>query len=135
MNKKTSNQFYKFLAGFKYAFEGILASFRQLNIRVHLIAAVFVIALALYLQVSLLEWAILVLTIGAVISLELMNTAVEALVDLVTAEYHDLAKTAKDVAAGAVLVSAVGSVFAGTLFFYPTSEIVCCKQEVIMNMH
>ena len=87
--------------------------------RIHLGAAAAVLVLAGALRVSRLELACLVLCIMAVIALEMVNTVVEAVVDLVTEEYHPLAKIAKDVAAGAVLVSSVGAIIVGLLILGP----------------
>lgn len=109
----------KFLIGFTYAFNGVRVGLQQLNLRVHFFVATIVVSTGLFLRITNLEWAILVITIGLVISLELVNTAIESVVDLVTNDYHVLAKKAKDVAAGAVLVSAIASVFIGILIFLP----------------
>jgi diacylglycerol kinase len=81
--------------------------------------AVTVLALAALLRVSLLELSILLVCIMAVIVAEMLNTVVEAVVDLVTAQYHPLAKVAKDVAAGAVLSSAIVSAVIGALVLGP----------------
>ena len=70
-------------------------------------------------KINKYEWAILVLTIGLVISCELVNTAIEAVVDLVTEEYHPLAKVAKDTAAAAVLIFAFVAVIVGLIIFVP----------------
>jgi diacylglycerol kinase (ATP) len=83
--------------------------------RFHVLAAVGVLVLSLLVGVSELELAVLVLTILVVFVTEMLNTAMEFVVDLVTTEYHPLAKLAKDVSAGAVLVSSVGAVLVGYL--------------------
>ena len=70
-------------------------------------------------KVSVTEWALLALTIGMVLSLELVNTAIEAVVDLVTEEYHPLAKVAKDTSAAAVFVCAIAAVVVGLIIFLP----------------
>ncbi len=87
----------------------------QRNMRFHVLAAVGVLVLSLLVGVSELELAVLVLTILMVFVTEMLNTAMEFVVDLVTTEYHPLAKLAKDVSAGAVLVSSVGAVLVGYL--------------------
>ncbi len=87
----------------------------QRNMRFHVLAAVGVLVLSLLVGVSELELAVLVLTILVVFVTEMLNTAMEFVVDLVTTEYHPLAKLAKDVSAGAVLVSSVGAVLVGYL--------------------
>jgi diacylglycerol kinase len=90
---------------------------------VHLLAAVAVLLIALMLGLTLLEFALLALAITLVLFAELINTALEVVVDLVSPEYHPLARRAKDVAAGAVLVASVGAVIMGYLalsrFFFP----------------
>lgn len=83
--------------------------------RVHFIAAIVVLLLVLFLKVNPLEFALLALSILAVLCAELFNTAVEAVVDLVSPTYHPLAKIAKDTAAGAVLVTACGAAIMGYL--------------------
>lgn len=98
----------KFLRGFGYAFKGLwVAVSEQLNMKVHILAAVIVIAAGFYFKVTLTEWCILTLCIGAVIAFEMINTALEYLVDLVSPQQHPLAGKAKDVGAGAVLVVAI----------------------------
>jgi diacylglycerol kinase (ATP) len=108
------------LISFKYAFAGLWHVWRtQRNARIHLAVAVIVVAMGLWLGLSRTDWAILALTIGTVLTAEVLNTVVEAAVDLVTAEYHPLAKVAKDVAAGAVLLMAVTAVVVGLLILGP----------------
>ena len=98
------------------AIEGILWAVKQeRHLRYHFIAGLAVLMLALFFKVSALEFFLLVLAAVLVIFAELMNTAIEALVDLVTSEYHELAKRAKDIAAGAVLVTSVGAATLGYL--------------------
>ncbi|MCD6186885.1 MAG: diacylglycerol kinase [Desulfuromusa sp.] len=98
------------------AIEGILwAAKSERHIRYHFVAALAVVFLALFFKVSALEFFLLVLAAVLVIFAELMNTAIETVVDLVTDDYHELAKRAKDVAAGAVLVTSVGAVILGYL--------------------
>jgi len=109
-----------FLRGFIYAFEGIAHVVRtERNARVHLLIACLVIVAGVWLQVTAVEWAILALTIGIVISAEMVNTVAEMAVDLLTPRFHPLAKVAKDVSAGAVLVTALASVGVGLAIFWP----------------
>lgn len=101
---------------FEHAYRGLISAVRtQRNMRFHVLAAVGVLVLSLLVGVSELELAVLVLTILMVFVTEMLNTAMEFVVDLVTTEYHPLAKLAKDVSAGAVLVSSVGAVLVGYL--------------------
>ncbi|HEY4688655.1 MAG TPA: diacylglycerol kinase family protein [Anaerolineae bacterium] len=105
---------------FKYAFEGILYVLKtQPNARVHLIISVAVVLAGLWLGLSRIEWAILVVTMAVVWAAEFVNTAVEAVVDLATGERHPLAKIAKDTAAGGVLIAAFLAVLVGLLILGP----------------
>ena len=109
------------LVSFKYAGSGLQYAFQtQRNFRIHVGVGRGVLLLALWLQISPPQLAILLLTVGAVMIMELINTAIEAVVDLVVEEtYHDLARIAKDCAAGAVLVSALASLGVGALILVP----------------
>jgi diacylglycerol kinase (ATP) len=107
---------------FKYAWAGLSYTFlTQRNFRIHVIVGSLAIALGIYLQVTRVEVAIIGLTIGAVLTMELLNTALESVVDLTVRQtYHELAKIAKDCAAGAVLVSSMAAVIvAGSLLLPP----------------
>lgn len=91
----------------------------EVNLQFELAAAVAVVGLGLWLQLSPLEWAIIVLTILAVMSLELINTAFEHLADLSRPRLDPLVKVAKDVSAGAVLLASLGAIVVGVLVFAP----------------
>ena len=107
-----------FFKAFLYAGQGIAASVKtQRNLRFHIAAAVYVTAFSFFYEFTKVEYALLALTFSSVISAELINTAVEAAVDLCSPEQHSLAKLAKDAAAGAVLVTAVFAVVVGVLLF------------------
>lgn len=107
-----------FLKAFVYAWQGISHAVRtQRNMRVHLTAVVYVTAFSFFYDLTRAEYALLALTFGAVISVELINTAIEAAVDLCSPERHSLAKIAKDAAAGAVLAAAIFAVVVGVLLF------------------
>jgi len=108
------------LTSFRYAFTGLWYVLRtQRNARIHLTIALLAVALAAILRLSPVEWAILALTIGSVLVVEMFNTVAETVMDAVTQEYHPLAKAVKDVAAGAVVFSAIISVIVGLLLFGP----------------
>src|SRR6185437_11376086 len=93
---------------FRYAVEGIIHVFRtQRHMRFHFITVVSVLALGLLYRLSRVEMAILFLVCSGVLITEMLNTAVESVVDMVTQAYHPLAKLAKDIAAGAVLIAAI----------------------------
>ena len=105
---------------FRFAAEGLLYVFRtQPNFRFHVVAACVATGLGLWLQLTSVSWAILALTIGGVLISEILNTAAEALVDLVSPEYHPLAKQVKDLTAAAVLVAAATSVVVGLAILGP----------------
>lgn len=105
---------------FRYAFEGIFNTIRaERNIKIHLTVTVLVVIFGAALHISETEWFICLILFGLVISLELVNTAVEAVVDLVTEERKPLAKKAKDAAAGAVLFSAIMAAIIGCVIFLP----------------
>lgn len=105
---------------FGYAFEGIWTGIRkERNMRIHCLAVILVTAAGTFFGLTAMEWCICFLLFGMVISLELVNTAVEAVVDLVTEEKKPLAKIAKDTAAGAVLFTAVMAVIIGCIIFIP----------------
>ncbi|WP_427161105.1 diacylglycerol kinase family protein [Aliinostoc sp. HNIBRCY26] len=109
------------LVSFKYAWAGISYSFQtQRNFRIHIAACTLAIALSVFLHLSAVEIAIIGITSGLVLALELLNTAIESLVDLTVKQtYHELAKIAKDCAAGAVLVSALVAVFVAAVLLLP----------------
>ena len=110
----------RFMKSFKYAFNGIHYAFRNdQNLIIHLIIATLVIAASMLFRVTPLETGILGLTMLIVITTEMVNTALEKMVDLITKEHRMEAKIAKDVASGMVLVAAVGSVIIGLLIFVP----------------
>ena len=98
---------------FGYAFQGIFTCVRkERNMKIHCVAGVI-------LKISAIEWCICMVLFGLVMALEHVNTAVEAVVDMVTEEYHPLAKVAKDTAAGAVLIAAIMAAIAGCIIFLP----------------
>ena len=103
-----------------FAIAGVRHAFRsQRNLRIHVVIAGVVIIAALVLRISRAEWAVVVSLIALVIGLELLNTAIEALVDLSSPTSHPLAKIAKDTAAGAILLVALGSLAVGLIIFLP----------------
>jgi diacylglycerol kinase len=95
----------KFIKSVPHAFRGILTLIKsENNFRIHLLAVVVGVIVGLEMDLSEGEWLAVILTMGGVLALEAVNTAIEAVVDLVSPEFHPLAKKAKDVAAGAVLL-------------------------------
>lgn len=107
-----------FLKSFSYAFNGLKISLKQRNMKIHITCAVLVIALGFYFKITTTEWCILLLCIGAVLTLEIINTAIEYLVDLVSPNYNELAGKVKDLAAGAVLIVAIIAAIIGCLVFW-----------------
>lgn len=108
-----------FIEAWKKAFSGIWYAIRtQRNIKVQLIIAVIVIAISIYFQLNAIEWSIIIFATMLVIVIEVVNTAIETVVDLYIKEYHPLAKIAKDVAAGAVVLAALNAVIIAILIFF-----------------
>ncbi|MGE3727121.1 MAG: diacylglycerol kinase family protein [Candidatus Sericytochromatia bacterium] len=109
-----------FFKGFKWAFSGLFyALHTQRNMQVHLLATLLASGLSLYLQISRLEWILLLLTFALVWMAEMVNTALEATLDHLAPEIHPQVKIAKDVAAGAVLVAAIFAILIGFLLWGP----------------
>ena len=105
---------------FGFAIRGIWICLKtERNIRIHCLAAVLVVIFGAWLKISVTEWLACLGLFGMIMGLELMNTAVEAVVDLVTEEYRPLAEKAKDVAAGAVLIAAFFAATMGYIIFLP----------------
>jgi diacylglycerol kinase (ATP) len=106
---------------FKYAWMGVSYAFQsQRNFRVHVIVGTLAIGLGLFLHISVVEMAVVGLTIGAVLAMELLNTAIESVVDLTVQQtYHELAKVAKDCAAAAVLVSSLAALLVASFLILP----------------
>ena len=110
----------KFIAGFGFAFSGLWYALRtQINMKVHITLGVLAIVLGIVLRISAVEFAIIILTISGVLTLEMLNTVIELCVDLASPEYHPLAKRAKDAAAGAVLLGAILSIVIALFIFGP----------------
>ena len=110
----------KLIKSFKYAVEGIFTGIKkEQNMKIHIVIMILVIIFGILLKISKIEWIICIALFGLVISMELINTAIENAVDLITKEKNEQAKIAKDVAAGAVLVSAMASAIIGLMIFVP----------------
>ena len=102
-----------------FAWKGLKTAFaEQRNLRFHLSAALTVIAAGFYFDISLVEWMVVVLTAAFVIAMELINSSVESLVNLISPQHQPLAGKIKDIAAGAVLIAAIASVIIGFLIFH-----------------
>ncbi len=108
------------MRAFGYALQGIRTLFTsQCHVRFHLLAAIVVIALGFSVGLSRVEWCCVIFAIAIVIACEAFNTAIEFLTDRISPEHHPLSGKAKDVAAAAVLVSAIGAAAVGAIIFGP----------------
>ncbi|HWO77683.1 MAG TPA: diacylglycerol kinase family protein [Bacillus sp. (in: firmicutes)] len=109
-----------FLSSFKAALSGIIsASKHERNFQFHLVSAAIVTTLGFLFSITWIEWLFVCSAIFGVLILELINSSIERAVDLVTKEYHELAKAAKDMASGAVFLFAVYAVIVGIIVFIP----------------
>lgn len=108
------------LRSFGYALEGVSYLIRtQRSAQIEIAIGLVVLGLAAWLRITLLEWAVLVLTIALVLAMEALNTAIELAVSLASPERHPLAKAAKDVSAAMVLIAAVGAAAVGLVILAP----------------
>lgn len=109
-----------FIKGVNYCLEGIATTFKnERNFRIEVFFGICAVICSFVLNISILEWVIIVFMITLVLVLELINTAFESMVDLYTQEYNKIAKTTKDVIAGAVLVTCMFSLVIAFLIFFP----------------
>lgn len=114
-----------FKESFKYAWEGIKVAYKEeRNIRKHILTTILVFLLGILMSFTIIEFLWLTVACFLVVFSELLNTIIENLVDLVTTEYHPLAKKVKDIAAGTVLISTAFAVMIGILLFLPKINIL-----------
>ena len=119
-DKLKERSFKRLIKSFKYAIEGIIYAFKyEQNIIVHTLVMALVIMLGIIVKISVFEWLICLILFGLVIATEMINTSIEAVVDLACPKKHPLAKIAKDTASGAVLVFALTASVAGIIIFLP----------------
>ncbi|MDQ3699599.1 MAG: diacylglycerol kinase family protein [Chloroflexota bacterium] len=112
-------------ASFRHAFAGLRHAWKtQRHLRIHAVLGAIAGGAAILLRLSPGEWAVLLLTIALVFALEMLNTVVEVVVDMISPDYHPQAKVAKDVAAGAVLITALGAVAVGVAIFLPRLAVL-----------
>jgi len=110
---------------FKYAFNGLIDTYRtEQSVWIYIPVSLLVILAGFLLKISTFEWLIIILILGIILSLELINTALEAVVDLATEKYHPLAKKAKDTVSAAVLVFAITAVIIGLIIFIPKISLL-----------
>lgn len=113
------------ILSFKYALDGLNVAFREEpNFKLHILIALFVILLSYFLEISRVEWIVVIILIGLVLSLELVNKAIEEIIDSFTEAEHPKAKLAKDVSAAAVLIAAISSAVVGFIIFIPYIWII-----------
>jgi len=109
---------------FIHAIRGFIETYRsERNFKIHLACAALTIALGIWVRLSISDWRWIAFCITLVFALELLNTAIEAVVDLLSPAYHPLAKKAKDAAAGAVLIGALFALIIGALIFLPKLSV------------
>lgn len=120
MTEKNNFSLQQRFKSFGYAIVGIFTLIKeQQNAWVHLLVTVFVVAAGVVFHVTAGQWIAIVFAIVLVWMAEALNTAIELVCDLVSPDYHPLVKKAKDIAAGAVLVTAIGAVIVGLIIFLP----------------
>lgn len=108
------------LGSFGYAFQGITKAFKsEPNFRIHITAGILALLAAYFFKFTKLEWLILALTIGLVIILELVNTAVEVITNILSPHYSPRAKIIKDVSAASVAIAAILAIIVGLVLFLP----------------
>lgn len=119
LKDKRSFHIKRLFSSFRFAGNGLKLALSEPNMRVHIAAGILISAAGFIFELTRTEWCVILLTIAGVMSLEMVNTAIEKTVDLVTEDYRPLAKMAKDLAAGAVLLFAIAAVIIGCLLFIP----------------
>ncbi|WP_053219133.1 diacylglycerol kinase family protein [Virgibacillus senegalensis] len=105
--------------GFTFALRGWKYAWKERNLRLQAVVAAFVLLMGVFFQLATMEWIILVFVIGLVIAMEMINTAVERLLDYLAPEFHPQAGVIKDIAAGSVLAAAVAAAIIGAIIFLP----------------
>lgn len=120
LQDRNKRGFRRLLRSFVYATNGLVYVIkREQNMQIHLAISIVVLFLGLLLGLPTYQWLVLLLVIGGIFSLEIMNTAIERTVDLITDEYHPYAKRAKDIAAAAVFVYSIFAIIIGLIIFIP----------------
>ena len=114
--KKSNN----IINNFKYAISGIQSALKtEKNMKIHISIMIVVILMGIFFKISKMEWIICIILFALVLSAELVNTAIETVVDMVMPEINEKAKIAKDVSAGSVLIMAIASAIIGLIIFIP----------------
>ncbi len=119
-NSKAGFSIKKRIQSFRYAFRGVQQFIKnEHNVWIHLIIAILVVIAGLFFSLTITEWTIVIIAIAMVLAAEAFNTAIEVLVDFISPDYHKKAGKIKDIAAGAVLITAIASAIVGFLIFIP----------------
>ena len=123
--RKHFSEFRELKKSFLNAFKGFFyCVHHERNIRIHIVVAIFIFTFSIFFKLSSVEYAVLILSIGLVIFCEIINTSIEALVNLSSPYYDSLAKIAKDVAAGGVFLSAFVAIFVGLCLFAKKEKLI-----------
>ncbi len=110
----------RLIKSFGYAWNGLkICILKETNFRIHILCSILVVIAGCFFNISTVEWTIILICTGFVLCMEMLNTAVEHLCDIIHMEIHPLIKKVKDIAAGAVLLSAVIAVICGAIIFIP----------------
>ncbi len=119
-NKSKYKGFKRFLYSIKYSVDGLIYAYQnEYSLWIHTALSIVAIALGLILKISHMQWAIVLVTLAVILAFELVNTAMEACVDMVTLEYNELARIAKDCCSGATFVVSVTGAIALCIIFIP----------------
>lgn len=119
-NKIKKHGIKRFLKSFKYSVEGLIYAFKyEQSMTIHVIFSITVILFGIFLKISYFEWLIIFILFGLVMATELLNTSIEAVVDLISPQKHPLAKIAKDTASAAVFVFSIVALISGLMIFIP----------------
>lgn len=119
-NKKAKNLFIKIANATKYSFDGLKYAYKyEQSLLLHLLGLAVTIALGIWLKINIVEWAVCAFAMGLILGIELINTSIEATVDLCSPEIHPLAKIAKDTASAAVFIIVIISSIAELVIFIP----------------
>jgi diacylglycerol kinase len=119
MIKKFNEFIIKRIKSFRYAINGIRLAGKEPNFMIHIIIACFNVLCGFTFNISSTEWLAILITFSMVLSAEIVNTAIEKMVDFVSPDYHEKAGKIKDLAAGAVLITAIFAVIVGIVIFLP----------------
>ena len=118
--RKKMRGFKRLSSSLKYAFDGLKYAYKnEQSMTVHIVVTILVIMFGFIFEISSYEWIIVVLCIGIMMCVELVNTSIEAVVDLVTKKYNEKAKVAKDVAAAVSVMFSITSIIVGLIIFAP----------------